>query len=241
MRSYKAEGIVLNSVKYGDNALVVQMITNTEGRQSYMIQGVKSQAGHGSKAAMLQPMFLVEFEGIVPTRGSLHRVRDMRLSVPLPNLAFDVRKSTIALFMAEVLYRLVRQVETDSPLFDYVRDAVVALDSADSGVANFHLRFLVGLSSFLGFYPANEYVTGNWFDIREGRFVAFEPSHRMVLSQPDSELLDLLMNTPFEQLDRVQLSHERRSQFLASMLNYYSYHLDLIYSVKSISILGEVF
>ena len=38
MKSYKARGIVLSSVKYGDSGMVVQMLTDCYGRQSYMVQ-----------------------------------------------------------------------------------------------------------------------------------------------------------------------------------------------------------
>ena len=40
MKSYKARGVVLSTVKYGDSGMVVQMLTDKFGRQSYMVQGV---------------------------------------------------------------------------------------------------------------------------------------------------------------------------------------------------------
>ena len=49
----------------------------------------------------------------------------------LQSLPFDVRKSTIALFMAEVLYRLVKECEPNQRLFDFVWGSVAALDALD--------------------------------------------------------------------------------------------------------------
>ena len=49
MRSYKARGIVLGTVKYGDKAVIVNMFTDTFGRQSYIVQGLGSGKGRGSK------------------------------------------------------------------------------------------------------------------------------------------------------------------------------------------------
>ena len=51
MRSYKARGIVLGTVKYGDKAVIVNMLTDTFGRQSYIVQGLGSGKGRGSKLA----------------------------------------------------------------------------------------------------------------------------------------------------------------------------------------------
>ena len=42
MKGYKARGVVLSTVKYGDSGMVVQMLTDRYGRQSYMVQGVRS-------------------------------------------------------------------------------------------------------------------------------------------------------------------------------------------------------
>ena len=63
LKTYKARGIVLNSLKYGDSAMVVHLLTDALGRQSYMVQGVRSSRGRGSKLALFQPMFALEFEG----------------------------------------------------------------------------------------------------------------------------------------------------------------------------------
>ena len=64
LKTYKARGIVLNSLKYGDSAMVVHLLTDALGRQSYMVQGVRSSRGRGSKLALFQPMFALEFEGL---------------------------------------------------------------------------------------------------------------------------------------------------------------------------------
>ncbi len=109
LKTYKARGIVLNSLKYGDSAMVVHLLTDAVGRQSYMVQGVRSSRGRGSKLALFQPMFALEFEGLTSSRQQMHRFREVQSGIVLQRMPFDVRRSTIALFMAEVLYRLVRE------------------------------------------------------------------------------------------------------------------------------------
>ena len=75
LKTYKARGIVLNSLKYGDSAMVVHLLTDALGRQSYMVQGVRSNRGRGSKLALFQPMFALEFEGLTSSRQQMHRFR----------------------------------------------------------------------------------------------------------------------------------------------------------------------
>ncbi|MBO7313315.1 MAG: recombination protein O N-terminal domain-containing protein, partial [Alistipes sp.] len=70
MKSYKARGVVLNTIKYGDKGVIVNMLTDTAGRQSYMVQGIRPTA-KGSKMALLQPMFAVEFEGLSSSKMTM--------------------------------------------------------------------------------------------------------------------------------------------------------------------------
>lgn len=241
MKSYKARGVVLHTVKYGDSGLVAYLYTDLHGRQTYLVQGVRSFRSKGNKAALFQPMFLLEYEGITPKIGDMHKMKDTEAAIPLSSLPFDVRKSTIALFMAEVLYRLVRESEPNPHLFTFIEQAVQALDVMDEGVSNFHLWFLVKLSYFLGFYPGNAWSEGYFFDIMRGEFVVLPPTHRMMLDRDESLLLGQLMETRVDKLGEIGLNRTQRVAFLNALLTFIGYHADTIHAVKSIDILREVF
>ena len=83
MRTYKARGVVLHTIKYGDSSMVAYLFTDLFGRMNYMIQGVHSSRGRGNKAALFQPMFLVEFEGIEQPQARMHRMKEVRSLTPL--------------------------------------------------------------------------------------------------------------------------------------------------------------
>lgn len=236
---------MLHTLRYGDGGMVAHVLTDVHGRQSFMVQGVRSKRGHGNKAALLQPMFLIDFEGLASHRLEMHRFRELRAAVPL-RIPLDVRKSTVALFMAEMLYRLVREVEPNSPLFEFVWSAVEALDGLEDrgAAANFHLWFMVGLSRHLGFFPGNEWSPGRWFDIREGVFTTFIPLHGH-FTQGNAELLARFMYPPegglSDFLCSLNLNRERRNEFMTSMLSFFGYHLDAVRDIRSVEILREVF
>ena len=239
MRTYKARGIVLHTLRYGDSSMIAYLFTDVGGRTHYMVQGVHGR--RGNKAALFQPMFAVEIEGVEQPRARMHRIREVRSLVPLASLPFDVRKSTISLFMAEVLYKLVREEEANEPLFDFILEAVLHLDRMQEGIANFHLWFLVRLSAFLGFYPGNEYTENDWFDIRDGVFVPSMPTHRICMDPSCSRLLCRLMECEADELPALRLARTQRGEFMEAMLAYFGYHFDSIHSVQSVSILREVF
>ena len=241
MKSYKGRGIVLHTLKYGDTSLVAYLLTDVGGRRSYMVQGVRSRNGHGSKLSLLQPMFPVEFEGLESPRQQMDRFKELRAGFPLQSRPVDVRKSTMALFMAESLYRLVRESEPNDPLFEFVWNSTAALDALEEGVSNFHLWFLANLSRLLGFRPGNDYRPGWWFDIREGLYTATSPLHPGSMTPDCAQLLDRMLHCDVRRLGEIELNRTRRSDFLNAMLSYFGYHLDAISTVRSVHILREVF
>lgn len=242
MKQYKARGIVLSTIKYGESSMVAHILTDVAGRRGYMVQGLgKGGGAKGGKGALFQPMFLLDFVGIESTKTELDRLKEVTLATPLQSLPFDVRKSTIALFMAEVLYRLIREVEPNSPLFDYVYNSVVALDALEEGIPNFHLWFLVGLSRHLGFYPSGEWSEGDIFDIEAGDFSPIVPRSGLYIGVDNTRLLHQLMEITPSELGTLGLSRTQRKDFIAALLAYFGYHLDTIHKISSLRILSEVF
>ena len=241
MRRYTARGVVIGTLKYGEKGMVVQMLTSTLGRQSYMVQGLGSRRGRGARPALFQPMFALEFEGLESPKMELHRRGEVHAGIVLHSIPFDVKKSSIALFMAEVLYRLVKESEANAMLFDFVWGSVEALDTAAEGVANFHLWFLSNLCRFLGFSPGNEYMPDAWFDTAEGVYTAAAPPCEHAMSQENALIFRDMLECDVRYLGEIGLNRRQRVDFLAALLAYYGYHLDTIHSVQSVRILQEVF
>ena len=240
MKRYTARGVVLGTIKYGDKGVVVQMLTSSHGRQSYMVQGLGSRRGH-SKLALFQPLFALEFEGLESSKMQMHRFGAVQSGIVLQTIPFDIKKSTIALFMAEVLHRLVKESEANEMLFDFVWGSVEALDAATEGVANFHLWFLSNLCRFLGFSPGNEYMPEAWFDISEGLYTVDSPPREHRMSQQNALILRDMLECDVRYIAEIGLNRHQRVEFLSALVRYYGYHLDTINSVQSIRILQEVF
>ncbi len=191
--------------------------------------------------ALFQPLFALEFEGASSPRAQMHRFKEVQSGVLLSRTPYDIRRSTVALFMAEVLYRLIKESEPNEELFDYAWGSLIALDTIDEGVANFHLWFLANLSRLLGFYPSGEWQEGAWIDIVDGCYASHKPSHTLVLNPHEAELMRDFTECDVRHLGEIGLNRGQRVEFLEALMRYYSYHLDAIKSVQSIDILKEVF
>ena len=241
MKSYKGRGVVLNTLKYGDKSLIVHLLTDVGGRQSFMVSGLRSAHGKGSKSALMQPLFALEFEALESNKMEMHRFKEVHSGIVLKSTPFDIRKSTISLFMAEVLYRLVKESEPNPTLFDFVWHSIEALDELDEGVANFHLWFLANLSRLLGFFPSGEYRKGAWLDIMEGGYVNVQPLHSLHFSSEATCFFRDFTECDVRCLAEIGMNRTQRVELMQSLLSYYGYHLDAIHGVRSIEILREVF
>lgn len=231
---YCDEGIVLHSFKYGDNQLIIHILTQGNGRKSFITRfRAKSPRG------IFQPLSLVEFTAV--GGRELDKLQQADFAVPLSAIPFDIVKSTIALFIAEFLYRVVGEQGVDRPLYDFSKNSVIALDLMEGELANFHLHFAVRLLYYLGFAPENRYRTGDWYDIRSGQFCAAEPTHNQKFKPETAALLHEFTNLQTAHICTVKLSRGQRSAFLESIMELYAHHTDAVYRVNSIAILREIF
>jgi DNA repair protein RecO (recombination protein O) len=74
----KTRAIVINAIKYGDSSLVVKMLTEEEGLQSFMVKGVFGSKSK-MKAALFRNMTLLNIVAEIGN-NSLGFVKEVTLS-----------------------------------------------------------------------------------------------------------------------------------------------------------------
>ncbi|MDR2563703.1 MAG: DNA repair protein RecO [Prevotellaceae bacterium] len=235
--NYKLKGVVLHTVKYRDNSLIIYLYTDLYGRKSFLVRGGR----RGKLPAGLHPLSLIEFEANGGRKSELHCISEYHRTKVLDGIIGDVRKNAIALFAGELLYRLLRDEQADASLFAFVFNSVCMLDELRAGVANFHLHFMVHLSRYLGFSMPDKADDDTWFDIKSGRFTILRPLHPQFFEKEDTLILSRLLNCPASSVSEIELSGEQRHKFLAAMLKFYSFRFDCNILLRSPSVLHEVF
>ncbi|MDR1023233.1 MAG: DNA repair protein RecO [Prevotellaceae bacterium] len=238
----KLRGIVLHSIKYGETSVIAYIYTDLQGRQTYIINGVRG-ATQRRKSSLIQPLFLLDIEAYPERRrGAMCRMKEFCANVPLQSLPFDVHKSVIALFIGEVLYKLIREEEQNEALFDFLHRHILLLDEMQHGVSGFHLYFLAQLAQHLGFLPGNAHSAEYpYFDMQNGVFVPFAPQHSAFMDKPTSALLGMLIGAKLDDLQHIRASREQRNLLMRSLLDYYCTHLGMANPIRSLAVLEEVF
>lgn len=230
------EGIVLKQIKYGDSDCIVKIYTRLFGLQSFMIKGLRKQGGK-QKTAMFLPLSQVEFSTRIKP-NSLSYLKDCKLSNVYKSLYFDIKKSTIALFLADILSKVILiEGEKDEKLYEFISNTLSLFDSiAEEKVADFHLNFLLDLSKYLGIPPNTEKEhNSNYFDLREACFVYNKPYHSDYIEEEECRAFKIFIENRRSQY----LQH--RQLLLKTFTNYYKIQLSMPYDIESYKVLQEVF
>ncbi len=233
--------IVLHVTKYNDTSSIVHLFTEALGRISC---GVK--ISHSRKAQLrpqyFQPLTLLEV--LIETRASksMHSLKEVRMLIPYSQIPFDPVRSTIGMYLAEFLDKVLRSEGENKPLFAYLLHSFQWLDCAHRGIANFHLVFLMRLSIFLGIYPNTEdYHTGDYFDMRSSCFVPQVPGHPNFLKPAEAERFGILMRMRYETMHLFPFERTQRTYCLELLTEYYRLHIPEFPPLKSLEVLQEIF
>lgn len=231
------KAIVISSLKYQDKSLIVKCFTQTDGLKSYFVHNAFSSRSSARKTAYFQPLSILEIEAVHKNKGTLETFKEVRMAVPYTTVSTDIIKSTIAIFLSEVLHHTIREEEQNPALFDFLETALMWFDTHDE-VANFHLIVVLQATKFLGFYPASPSVDARYFEMVEGVFADFPTA--ATLDEQETHLLIRLLGLRFD-ADQKVFSGAERSRLLKIILDYYAFHLDGFRRPKSLDVLKEVF
>ena len=246
----KSQIIVLHTIKHGDNGIVVQCYSNTAGRTALYFRGSSKKMNNVSLLHKLNVLDVVTYSN---TNASMPTIREIGMPYNLSGLRSNIYKSTIAMFISEVLGKTIRESESNPHLYSFISSSIQILEHTEEGVANFHIHFLTHLCKMLGFMPTDNYSSNApIFDIATAKFIpapfAAAPYGSQLMGETESMLLHTLMNTPSTNLGKLycgaqelKLSGQLRNSYAKRMIEYISHHIGNTMDIKSLDILHQIF
>lgn len=238
---HSTRGIVFRQTKYSDSSLVVRILTEEMGLRSYIIKGARGPKAK-IKASLFQPLTLLELVVSQKEKSDLQHIREARVAYPYQSIYLDIRKSSILLFLNELLYKSIQEEAVNAELFRYIFDHLMLLDQTTENPANFHLLFTLHLTRHLGFYPHGKYLNEtSVFDLLEGQFVQTEPlPAENFMTGVNCAWLSKMLAVPPEKFYSISVPSVVRNEILEKILRYYHLHLPLTGEFKSHLILHDV-
>lgn len=233
----KTKAIVLSTLKYQEKSLIVKCFTESDGLKSYFVQSAFSSRKSSQKIAYFQPLTILEIEANHKNKGTLEHFKEIKLATSFHSINTNIFKSTIVMFLSEIIHNSIHEEEKNQDLFTFLETALLWLDTHDE-IANFHLILMLEMTKFFGFYPDDSNSDFNFFDLNEGIFTPFQGTN--CLSEHETHLLKKLINLKFDSNQKLFAAIERQI-ILKLLLNFYSIHLDGFKKPKSLDVLKEVF
>jgi len=220
----KSKGIVISYIKYGDTSIIARIFTEAFGYGSYIVNGIRSK---NSKKGIgyFQPFSILDLVIYQKESRELQRLAEFKNSVPIHHIYYDLTKSTITLFLAETFSKLLQfEQSPHSELYEFIEESILKLDQIESGVANFHLQFLLKLAEHLG------------YEIEEAESL-FSSIDKLVPVSDDYHLYEAMMSDPYG--TTYPLNKDIRNKMLEAILNFYQHHAH-ISKPKSLEVLRSI-
>lgn len=237
----KIRGIVLRTVKYGDNGLIVDMFTEQYGRRSFATKVTKGRRSP-SGAAVWNPLAMVEFDADIRPGTKLPAPKEARLYHNNMRTLLSPVKSAITLFLADFLCNALKGETENKPLYLYIEHSLLWLDASESDFANFHLVFLMRLTRFIGIYPNLDSTSPlDHFDMQSGCYCKTSPYHADRLLPEEARMLPTLFRMNYDTMHLFRMSRTDRWDILSKLNRYYRLHIPGFPELKSLDILREVF
>src|SRR5674476_987989 len=214
----KTKGIVLHQIKYSDSGIVTQIYTQKFGRQSFLIKGMRKKKT-GKHNILFQPMFILELELYYKARREMQIIKEFSVSFTPYDIYSNIKKSCVAIFLGEVLTSVLREESPHDELFDFIEESIIYFDSCKAGYANFHIAFLVGLSSFLGFEPGQQLNKDDlFFDMINGIFVPIPPVHGNYANEEITAILADFFVASYDSIYKIPLTGKMRNDVLETLV-----------------------
>ena len=236
----KTYGIVLHALRYGEDSMVVDVLTQTRGTVSFMVKLPRSRKSN-VKSRLLSPLNILEIDMDFRPGKSLQRMRDLQLSYPYDSIPYEPMKELMALFLGEVLYHALKYEDRNDRLFTFLLHSLRWFDGVQSDYVNFHLTLLIKLTRYLGFWPNTEYQDAScFFDLQEGAFTPFRPLHGHCLDAGEAAWVSRFLRMNYATMRRFKMNREQRNYVLDKLCLYYRLHVPEFPALKSLEVLREV-
>lgn len=234
-------GIVLRTLRYSDNRIIVSIFTEHYGMVSAIVRlsrGGKS----GGRSALWQTMNVVEMNIDYRPAKDLQKLNDVSISVTWKDLPYNPFKASISMFLGDFLYHAISREGENPLLFSFLVTSLQWLDEAEGNFSNFHLLLMIRLTRFLGIWPGLEgYAKGRIYDMKSACFAVALPAHGQYLEVKDAMWIPLLLRLDYSQMQRFRMTRSERWHMLEVILHYYRLHVPAFGELQSLDILRELF
>jgi DNA repair protein RecO (recombination protein O) len=230
------EGLFLRSTKYAENSLIVDLLTAFQGKRTFLFKGFKKK----KTSFVFQPFHVIEFNCKFNPDKNINLGYSPELSFPVYDIISDIRKTGNALFLTELLYKVILKNEPSEKMLFHLKKIILLFEHQNFN-ASFALFFMKEILSQIGIQPINNFSSiNNCFNIENGRFLTNKDSDK-VIAFPN-QLLSKLLGMNIDGYQTMKIKLQDRNLIMSLLLDYFNYHAHIDKSeIKSLKIIYSLY
>ena len=235
-----SRAFVIRSIKNGETSLIVSCYLEEIGFKSFIVKGVFGSKKPKFSKAHFFPLNIIHLNYSYTEGRDLGFIKEVKSEILYNTLHRNIQKSSIIIFLSEILNNVFKEeTGVNKSLFEFLVNTLSWYDQVET-CNNFHIKFLIELSKFIGFYPNINNKNHLFFDLELGSTSETMPLG-VYISESDLSLFKKFLGTNFEDLSLIKLNNDTRVRILNYIIDYYSLHLQLFKTPKSINVFNEIF
>ncbi len=235
----KTRAILLKTVKYSENSVIAKFYTEEFGLESFIINNIRGKKAP-INAAHLQPLNLLEADIYQRNNANLQRIKELRCNPLLQNVYTDMLKTSVIVFMQEVLGKVIVEKEKNPSLFEFLFNSINSIELADSLSGLYPSFWLTKLTKYLGYPPAYDTWKPNAVFLPQEGLFSLETDAPLYFDETTAKLIYQLYTSNSNQLKEISCTAIERKELLEKLLVYYKLHSEDFKDLKSHKILAEV-
>ena len=235
-----SRALVIKSIKQGETSSIVSCYLEEIGFKSFLVKGLYNQKRSRFSKAHFFPLNIININYSFSESRGLGFIKEVKSEFLFNTIHTDIQKSSVIVFLSEILNSVFREeLEVNQDLFNFLLSSLIWYDNIEE-CNNYHIKFLIELTKYIGFYPniINKYDM--YFCLESGSTSSTKPLAGKIDGE-DLNLFKELLGTKFEDLNTMSINRASRTRILNKIIDYYSLHLQMFKTPKSIHVFAEVF
>jgi len=231
------DGIILKQTLFGDNDIIVKILTKKLGVISFMVKGGRKS----NKKKYLQPLMLVSISFKNNKKKSLQYLNDIQLNEVSSEILNNYEKRIASLFLCEIISKCLHEGIAEKETYNFIDRQIKWLNQKSNYAKYFDVWFLANFTKMLGISPIKENIKKesiNYFNIETASFVNKKREENW--NKEASVFLYDLLNKGADCLKNFSLSKNLSKFVLNELVKYYTYHLNDLKLDNCLSVYNEL-
>ena len=227
--------IILSFINFSDTDIIVKCFSKEKGKLTFMVKSIRKSGKKKNSLSYFQPLSILQAGFQYRENKQLLFFKDLDIEEPLSSIHQDIKKSTIVIFLSEVIESAIQEEEINEQLFSFLENAIHWLDTHQQN-QNFHIAFLLRFSKYLGIYPELNQLKED-FELSNNQYESKLSTDKnlLMLAELIKQKIDITNS------HHIKITKQERLDILELLLLYYRKMLPGFKFPKSFAVVRDVF